>query len=94
MVDKKGIPEKKENEEIEEEKEEYLNSKGQKLTKIYRIVGKDEADIKKNLIYFRSPLGKGLIGKNKNETALVKTPVGEKKFKIREVKYSLSLTSE
>ncbi len=63
-------------------------------TKIYRIVGKDEADIKKNLIYFRSPLGKGLIGKNKNETALVKTPVGEKKFKIREVKYSLSLTSE
>ena len=62
--------------------------------KIYKIVGKDEANIKEKLIYFRSPLGKGLIGKNKNETAQVKTPAGEKKFKIREVKYSLSLTSE
>ena len=31
--------------------------------KTYKIVGKDEADIKKNLIYFKSPIGKGLIGK-------------------------------
>ena len=56
-------------------------------TKIYRIVGRDEADIKKNLIYFRSPLGQGLIGKNKNETAQVKTPAGERAFKIKDVKY-------
>ena len=32
-------------------------------TKIYRIVGRDEANIEENLIYFRSPLGKELIGK-------------------------------
>ena len=31
----------------------------------YKIVGKDEADIKNNLIYFRSPIGKGLIGKKR-----------------------------
>jgi transcription elongation factor GreA len=31
----------------------------------YKIVGKDEADLKKKLIYFKSPIGKGLIGKNK-----------------------------
>ena len=31
----------------------------------YKIVGKDEADIKNKLIYFKSPIGKGLIGKNK-----------------------------
>ena len=32
----------------------------------YKIVGKDEADLKKKLIYFKSPIGKGLIGKSKN----------------------------
>ena len=61
-------------------------------TKIYRIVGRDEANIKENLIYFRSPLGKGLIGKNKNDTVQVSVPAGEKKFEIKEVKYSLSPT--
>ncbi len=33
----------------------------------YKIVGKDEADLKKKLIYFKSPIGKGLIGKNKGD---------------------------
>ena len=55
--------------------------------KIYKIVGKDEADLKKNLIYFRSPLGKALIGKNKKELVVVTTPSGEKNFEIKEVKY-------
>ena len=55
--------------------------------KIYRIVGKDEANIKEDLIYFRSPLGKGLIGKNKNDIAKLVSPAGEKKFKIKDVKY-------
>ena len=32
--------------------------------KTYKIVGKDEADISKNLIYFKSPIGKALIGKS------------------------------
>ena len=35
--------------------------------KTYKIVGKDEADIKKNYIYFRSPIGRALIGKNKKD---------------------------
>ena len=30
----------------------------------YKLVGKDEADISLNLIYFQSPIGKALIGKN------------------------------
>ena len=55
--------------------------------KIYRIVGKDEADIKEDLIYFRSPLGKGLIGKNKNDKATLVSPAGERTFKIKDVKY-------
>ena len=33
----------------------------------YKIVGKDEADLKQKLIYFKSPIGKGLIGKNKSD---------------------------
>ena len=55
--------------------------------KIYKIVGKDEANIKKNLVYFRAPVGKGLIGKNKNDIAKLVSPAGEKTFKIKDVKY-------
>ena len=55
--------------------------------KIYKIVGKDEANIKENLIYFRSPLGKELIGKNKNDIAKLISPAGERAFKIKDVKY-------
>ena len=55
--------------------------------KTYKIVGKDEADLKQNFIYFRSPIGKALIGKNKKDLITVKTPSGEKNFEIKEVKY-------
>ena len=55
--------------------------------KTYKIVGKDEADIAKNYIYFRSPIGKALIGKRKKELITVLTPSGEKNFKVIEVKY-------
>ena len=55
--------------------------------KTYKIVGKDEADIKKNYIYFRSPIGKALIGKNKKDLITVITPSGEKNFEINEVEY-------
>ena len=54
---------------------------------IYKIVGKDEADLKKNLIFFQSPIGKGLIGKNKDDLVEIKTPSGEKNFEIEDVKY-------
>ena len=55
--------------------------------KTYKIVGKDEADIKKNLIYFKSPLGKGLIGKNLNNIVEIHTPSGKKIYEIKNVKY-------
>ena len=53
----------------------------------YKIVGKDEADLKNKLIYFQSPIGKGLIGKNKNDLVEIKTPAGTKNFEIKDVKY-------
>jgi len=58
-----------------------------KERKTYKIVGKDEADIKKNYIYFRSPIGKALIGKSKKDLISVETPSGEKNFEVVEVKY-------
>ena len=53
----------------------------------YKLVGKDEADLKKKLIFFQSPIGKGLIGKNKNDLVEISTPSGIKNFKIIDVKY-------
>ena len=53
----------------------------------YKIVGKDEADLKKKLIYFKSPIGKGLIGKNKADLVEINTPAGVKNFEIKDVKY-------
>ena len=53
----------------------------------YKIVGRDEADLKKKLLYFQSPIGKGLIGKNKNDLVEINTPAGVKNFE----RYSLNL---
>ena len=53
----------------------------------YKLVGQDEADIKKNFIFFKSPIGKALIGKNKSEMVTVATPSGEKNFEILDVEY-------
>ena len=65
----------------------YLMDLESNTKKTYKIVGKDEADVAKNYIYFRSPIGKALIGKNKKDMVTVKTPSGEKNFEIMEVKY-------
>ena len=53
----------------------------------YRLVGQDEADIAKNLIFFRSPIGKALIAKDKGEMISVSTPSGERNFEILEIEY-------
>ena len=58
---------------------------GEKLE--YKIVGRDEAELKKKLIYYKSPIGKGLIGKNKNDFVEINTPSGIKNFEIKDVKY-------
>ena len=53
----------------------------------YKIVGKDEADLKLKLLYFKSPIGKGIIGKSKGDLVEVSTPAGVKNFEIIDVKY-------
>ena len=58
-----------------------------KKNKTFKIVGKDEANIEKNLVYFKSPMGKSLISKSVNDLVIVNTPSGEKNFEILDVKY-------
>ena len=53
----------------------------------YRLVGQDEADIKKNQIFFKSPIGKAFIGKDKGSMVSVATPSGERNFEILDVEY-------
>ena len=53
----------------------------------YRLVGQDEADISKNLIFYKSPIGKALVSKNKGEMVNVRTPSGERNFEIKDVQY-------
>jgi transcription elongation factor GreA len=59
---------------------------GEKIS--YKIVGKDEADLKNNLLYFQSPIGKGLIAKNKGDLVEISTPAGVKNFEIKDVNYT------
>ncbi|MBS1747938.1 MAG: transcription elongation factor GreA [Bacteroidetes bacterium] len=56
-----------------------------KKTVTYQIVGEKEADLKANKISVSSPIGKGLIGKQKGEVAEVKTPNGIIKFMIEDI---------
>ena len=53
----------------------------------YRLVGQDEADVSKNLIFYKSPIGKALIGKTKDDIISVNTPSGERYFEIKDVEY-------
>jgi len=65
----------------------YLMNLENNEKKTYKIVGKDEADMTKNYIYFRSPISKAIIGKKKKDLVTVTTPSGEKNFEIKDIKY-------
>ncbi len=48
----------------------------------YTLVAENEADIKAGKISVTSPIGKGLLGKKKNETAEIEVPNGKLKLKV------------
>ena len=54
-------------------------------TFVYRIVGDDESDCKKNLISINSPIVRGLLGKTIHDIAIINTPSGEIKYKILDI---------
>lgn len=53
----------------------------------YRIVGDDEANIKEGLISVNSPIARGLVGKEVDDTVSIQTPGGMVEFEVIEVNY-------
>ena len=53
----------------------------------YRIVGEDEADLKKDKISVTSPISRALVGKSEGDEVTIKTPSGNIIYEIVEVKY-------
>ena len=51
----------------------------------YRIVGEDEADIKKNLISVGSPVARALMGKEEGDVVVVRAPIGDIEYEIDQV---------
>ena len=52
----------------------------------YAIVGANEADPMENKISNESPVGAGLIGMKKNQTATIAIPAGTLRYKIMSIK--------
>lgn len=53
----------------------------------YRIVGDDEADIKRQMISVNSPISRALIGKQIDDVAQVNTPNGVVEYEVVSVEY-------
>ena len=53
----------------------------------YKIVGEDEADLKKGKISVTSPISRSLVGKSEGDEVTIKTPSGNIVYEIVEVKY-------
>ena len=53
----------------------------------YKIVGEDEADLKKGKISVTSPISRALVGKSEGDDVTIKTPSGNIQYEIIEVKY-------
>lgn len=56
-----------------------------KKTVTYQLVGEKEADLKLGKISISSPIGQGLLGRQKGDVAEVKVPTGLLKFKIEDI---------
>ena len=56
---------------------------GQEFT--YALVSEEEADLKSGKISVKSPIGKGLLGKNIGETATIEAPAGKLEFEVLEI---------
>ena len=56
-------------------------------TVTYRIVGEDEANVKKNLISVGSPIARALIGKEEGDVVVVRAPSGDIEYEIDQVQH-------
>lgn len=62
-----------------------IKNKKNGATVTYLLVSEEEADLKAGKISTQSPIGKGLLGKKKGESAQIKTPAGEIEFEVLEI---------
>ena len=53
----------------------------------YKLVGEDEADLKKGKISITSPLARSLIGKEQDDVIELKMPNGVFEYEIGEIRY-------
>lgn len=51
----------------------------------YTLVAEEEADLKAGKISVKSPIGKGLLGKEKGDSAMIEVPAGKLEFEILEI---------
>lgn len=51
----------------------------------YTLVSEEEADLKAGKISTMSPIGKGLLGKKKGESAKIQTPAGMMEFEVIDI---------
>ncbi len=58
---------------------------GDKVT--YRIVGEIEADLKLGKISVTSPIARALIGRSEGDTAVVRSPGGEREYEILSIAF-------
>lgn len=59
-----------------------IKNKKNGATFTYTLVSEEEADLKQAKISTQSPIGQGLLGRKKGDTAKIKTPAGEIEFEI------------
>jgi transcription elongation factor GreA len=53
----------------------------------YQIVGELEADLKQGRISVTSPIARALIGRSEGDSAVVRSPGGEKEYEIKSVEF-------
>ncbi len=58
-----------------------------KEEEIFELVGPGEEDYDQNKILTNSPIGQGLLGKKKGETAEIQVPMGTLRFKVLEISF-------
>jgi transcription elongation factor GreA len=58
----------------------YDSTKDEEI--VYRLVTSEESDVTKGLISTTSPIGRGLVGKQVGDVAVIHTPNGKRELEV------------